>query len=272
MILYHKCKGSTSEDLLKGLSIYPDLYKLFKDAAKNSLEISTENPIIHNSIIASESSKAFLERINLALRILDVESWSSINRRSLMKRLTSSISTLSFPVISELEVYLRLVAAVGIQNVNYQYVVNEKRPDYKIDTNNKNIILELISIQERRPIEHIKNIFKAIANKILTDIQRNNFYLRIEIDSANLQSDINGKGRRIINEEKSIEMLENYLERIDLEKLIGLNCVLDFEAKKIGSNFVKVFGEDATQSQKIVNQWLQSHDSQTIAPTSIRRI
>jgi len=81
-----------------------------------------------------------------------------------------------------------------------------------------------------------------------------------------------GVTRPIISEENSIEVLGNYLENLDLENLIGLNCVLDLEAREEGKNLIKVLGENPAESQEIVNKWLESHSSQTIAPPSIRRI
>jgi|SRR5215208_3645374 len=187
MVLVVTCKDSFDQNILKNLVDCHNLCLVFNEALKSNVQLDKENPIIGSCLINSDRSRDYLRRIDLALGILNIQLWKTKEFNSLMKRLTSSISTTSFSILSELEVLLSLVSSVGIQNVDYQYIVNKKTPDFKVSVDNKEVIFELISLQDRGPIEHIKNIFKGVSERLNKMIEGSNYYIRIGLDTTKLQ-------------------------------------------------------------------------------------
>jgi hypothetical protein len=192
MILYYKCKRTANNNALTNLHIFPTLYEIFKDAnSKGSL--SEENPILRNARINSINAKQFLSDIENTLNSLKVNQWSSKEINSLRNRLTSDKTSDSFSLLSELKAYSSLVRYVGLENVTYQHSAeNDKKPDFKIDVNGKEIIFELISLHERVPILRIKDVFKDLCENLFSTIKEGkNYYIRLNIDQLNYRQ--NGK-------------------------------------------------------------------------------
>jgi hypothetical protein len=153
--------------------------------------------------------------------------------------LTSSRSSDSFAVLNELQTYLSLVDSIGLNNVTYQYPTRGKKPDFKIHINSKQIILELKTLHDRQPVVHIKDVFRNLCEFLLLSINRTNYYIRLDIDTNRLPKKvIHGENIPIIDVERSIKLLENYLSVLHLEQLIGLSCALNF------SNFRKLSVND----------------------------
>lgn len=230
MVLYSVCKGSVTFNDLTNLKAFSNLYQIFSSINRNS-NLSEKNPILINIRANNERSIAYLNEIESALRILDLGNWPSREKNALISRLTSSRSSDSFAVLNELQAYLSLVGSVGLNNVTYQYPTHGKKPDFKVHINSKQIILELKSLHDRQSIVHIKDVFRNLCEFLLLSVNRNNYYIRIDIDTNRLPKkkiQNNRENISIIDVERSIKLFKNYLSILRLEQLIGLNCGLNF--------------------------------------------
>lgn len=229
MVLYSVCKDLVTPTDLANLKAFPNLYQIFSGVSHNS-NLNEKNPILLNSQNNSERSIAYLKQIEFALKILDIDNWPVREKNALISRLTSSRSSDSFAVLNELQTYLSLVDSIGLNNVTYQYPTRGKKPDFKIHINSKQIILELKTLHDRQPVVHIKDVFRNLCEFLLLSINRTNYYIRLDIDTNRLPKKvIHGENIPIIDVERSIKLLENYLSVLHLEQLIGLSCCVKLQ-------------------------------------------
>jgi len=167
-----------------------------------------------------------LGEIEKALTALDYPNWNSTDQDELTNRITSEDHHDSLSVFTELLIANRMIQRVGISNVQiYPNVGNGNKSDLQILINNTNVNCEITNLATALPEKKIEKIFLEVTKYLEAKISTRSYLLRLHINTYELSKDSEG----IIDVDKSIKLLKDEIDRLQLERIEGYEGYLTIE-------------------------------------------
>lgn len=161
----------------------------------------------------------YLTKLEEALSIFNILSWNRSEFNRLKSRLCSDDYIHSISIFTELIIAKWLVDKLGKDKVNiYPKLTLGGFSDILIKLGSKDVYLEIGNLGESLPEKKIKEILNAAA-KYLGEKIRTSCYLRIEVDTAELVFDTQGR----IDEKKSIKKIISEIDRLGIHRLAGFD-------------------------------------------------
>ena len=127
---------------------------------------------------------------------------------------------------------------IGFDNVQLFSVSGNKKPDLILYPNGKRIFLELTALEIRTPEKKITEIASAIANYVLKKTAKKDYFISIAFDTLIVGQFKDDHG--YILEKEVIAYLQEAIDRLHLNDLIGINGSLNFHDRQIHLNGKKM--------------------------------
>lgn len=167
-----------------------------------------------------------LQEIEEGLKLLNYSNWRQSDQKKLKQRITGNNFHDVLSAFSELQIAYRMIQRVGLSNVQiYPEVGEGNESDLQILIDGTSINCEITNLDTGLPEQKIEKIFAEVAKYLGEKINLPNYYLRLHINIFELYKDADG----IIDVGKSIKLLKDEIDRLQLERIEGYEGYLTIE-------------------------------------------
>ncbi len=168
----------------------------------------------------------FIELLEKSLSNFDILRWSQRQYNSFKNRITSYDWFISSSAFSEITTAFRLATKLDLTNVRYEpSVSNGKNSDILVCLNGKNIYLELSFITESQTNKKIQSILDDVAKYLFFKVRSDNlFQFILRLDTTKLS-----RTAGHIDEEKSKKFLFDWIDKLNIQELVGFNGLLPLD-------------------------------------------
>jgi hypothetical protein len=167
---------------------------------------------------------SFLEQLEKALEIFNVDKWSKIKYQAFKARIASEKFDVSYSAQTELEVAFELVKELGKKNVAlYPELQHGRYSDVLVTLEGRRIYIEIGNLSESLPERKVNRILRESAAHLGKQLDRD--YMQIIVDTAEFV--FSDKG--VLDEVASVQKLNLEIDRLKLNKLVGYEGFFDIK-------------------------------------------
>ncbi len=177
-------------DARKALDKYPLISKLVNNFKEFESASEIDNPFFWSCVCSQDTKSIFsnpeyyhniLTNIEEILKVIGID-------KEKVKRAASLDEAHSYSLYSEILLFDELSRRVGSKNIDYNPVINGKKPEYKIKSSDKEFCIEQTSVVTGDTENKLKKLFREVAKEIYPSLKPNT-RLSIRVNSFNLSWD-----------------------------------------------------------------------------------
>ena len=178
---------------------------------------SITNIILHSCIPGGYGSEN-IELLERSIEYFDISQWSPSKYNAFQRRITDNDLSVSESVFLEITTAYGLGQKIGKDNITYEPRVSEgKKPDILACVKSKKIFLELTSVGESKAERKIQAVADDAAEYMYEKVKNKNpTRVCLFMDSTELK-----QSGRHIDEEKSKKHIRSWIDKLELDKLVG---------------------------------------------------
>lgn len=182
--------------------------------------------------------------LEVALSCFEVGIWNDVEYNLFKERITSNDYFTSNSAFEEIITAYRFGKKLRLNNIEYEpSLSNGKNSDILVTFNNKKIYLELTALNEGKTEEKIQSIFEYATDYLFSKIPLDKpTCFKIWFDTTKLIH----KGNHI-DELKSKEMVNAWIDKLHLEELAGNKGLLYFDDLRLDTAISSVFNKKLSE-------------------------